>query len=68
LLDALEDQGAILDTLSFQQQLRENITLTRQHGDTEERRVRRSEIIDYLNQLALQTSGRSFNELCQGIE
>jgi WD40 repeat protein len=68
LLDDLEDQEAILDALSFQQQLRENITLTRQHGDTEERRVRRSEIIDYLNQLALQTNGRSFNELSQGGE
>jgi hypothetical protein len=49
--------------LSFEQQLWENINLTRRYGDTDDRRARRSEIIDYLNQLALREIGRSFNDL-----
>jgi WD40 repeat protein len=65
LLASLEDQAAMGDTLSFEQQLWENINLTRRYGDTEERRARRNEILALLNELALQEIGRSFNDLFQ---
>jgi hypothetical protein len=65
LIVALQNQAALYDALSYEQQLWENINLTRAHGDTKERLSRRSEIIFYLNQLALREIGRSFNDLFQ---
>lgn len=63
LLASLPNQAAIMEALSYEQQLLENINLTRRYGDTDDRRARRNEIIDYLNQLALREIGRSFNDL-----
>lgn len=53
------------DALLFQQRLTENINRTRRYGDTNLRQADRAEIIDQLNELALSTTGKSFNELCQ---
>jgi WD40 repeat protein len=63
LMASLQNQAAHIEALSFEQQLWENINLTRRYGDTEERRARRNEILDLLNQLTLQEIGRSFNDL-----
>lgn len=52
------------DLLVFQQRLSENITQTRRHGDTENRRAERSQVIDNLNQLAFTEVGFDFNALC----
>ena len=49
----------------YEQRLLENLDNLRWYGDTEERRAGRAEVIDHLNQLALETVGKSFNELCQ---
>lgn len=50
---------------NYEQRLLENLKEKTRHGDTEERRAGRAEVIDHLNQLALETVGKSFNELCQ---
>jgi len=44
--------------------LLENIACVRQYGDNEMYRTERAKIVDVLNQLALETVGVSFNELC----
>ena len=48
-----------------QTMLQEEIDSARKTGSTEDRTVRRAEIIARLNQLALTTLGKSFNSLCQ---
>ena len=56
------------DYLTFatqQSMLQEQIDIARRTSDTEDRAVRRAEIIARLNQLALATLGKSFNSLCQ---
>jgi len=53
------------NVLALQARLTENVTRTRQFGDTEIRRAERAQIIDALNRLALENLGTSFNELCQ---
>jgi len=53
------------DVLAYRQRLSENIELTRVRSDTETRRAERSEIISWLNALALSTAGVSFNELSE---
>jgi hypothetical protein len=53
------------EALTYQHRYRENINTSRLHGDTEERKATRSEIIHNLNNLANSTVGRSFNELCE---
>lgn len=52
------------DYLTLQHRLTENIGKTRRHGDNESASAVRAEIIDQLNQLALQTINVSFNQLC----
>ena len=44
--------------------LLENIRAARRLGDSEEREVKRAELIDRLNHLALTTIGQSFTDLC----
>lgn len=53
-----------VEALTYQQRLSENIAQARIHGDPENRRAERSEIIGYLNIFALTTLGISFNDLC----
>ena len=48
-----------------QTMLQEQIDIARRTSDTNDRAVRRAEIIAQLNQLALTTLGKSFNSLCQ---
>jgi DNA-binding transcriptional ArsR family regulator len=50
--------------LIYQQRLIENITQSRQYGDTDTRKAERSEIVDRLNDFALSTLKMSFDELC----
>lgn len=59
-----ERVGQNLELLTYEQQLRENISQARRYGDTPERSSRRSEIIDQLNHFSLRQSGESFNQLC----
>ena len=59
-----EQIGHNLELLTYEQQLRENIRQTRQHGDTPARAARRSEILEQLNRFALHRLGQPFNNLC----
>ncbi|MCA9951769.1 MAG: hypothetical protein KDE48_19090 [Anaerolineales bacterium] len=65
LAQAGRDDAQYPYLLTCQQKLEENIQLTRQREDNDERRSQRAEIIKQLNILALSTVGMSFNELCQ---
>ncbi|MBN1812817.1 MAG: ATP-binding protein [Anaerolineae bacterium] len=56
------------EALTLQSRLSENIAGARQYGDDETRRAGRAQIIEALNQLALQTLRISFNELCESQE
>jgi hypothetical protein len=56
--------GQNSELLTYEQQLRENISQARRYGNTPERSSRRSEIIDQLNHFSLRQSGESFNQLC----
>lgn len=58
------DQSRRSEALVYQQRLIENITQSRQYGDTDTRKAERSEIIVQLNELALSALGISFSELC----
>ncbi len=53
------------DALVYQHRLIENIEQAQRYGDTETRRADRAQIIDSLNQLALETVEFTFNELCR---
>ncbi len=53
------------DALVYQHRLQENVSQARKYGDTEARRAERAQIVDLLNQLALETTQISFNELCR---
>ncbi len=65
LLDRIgRDDSHYVVVLTYQQRLLENIAQSRQYGDTETRRAERSEVIRFLNELALTTLGLSFNQLC----
>lgn len=65
LLEKLGPQHPRLsEVYTYQYRLTENIASTRRYGDTEERRANRAEIVDRLNQLALETIGLAFHELC----
>ena len=55
------------DALVLKQRLHENIARTRRYGDTEAHRAERTQILDALNQLALETTGKSFNDWCGQI-
>lgn len=57
--------GNVLELLVYEQQLRENISRTRQYGDTAELSSRRSEIIEKLNDFSLKEINQTFNDLCQ---
>ncbi len=59
------DHPLYADALVYQQRLQENIAQARKYGDTETHRAERAQIVDRLNQLALETVGVSFNDLCQ---
>jgi tetratricopeptide (TPR) repeat protein len=52
------------DVLVFQQRLLENINQAKRYGDTENLRHDRSQIVENLNNIAIQACGRSFNSLC----
>ena len=53
------------EVLTLQSRLSENISQTRQYGDTETRRAERAQIVDALNQLAQEETEVSFSELCK---
>jgi hypothetical protein len=53
------------ELLTLEARLRENLSQKRRYGDTETRRADRAQIVDALNQLALETAGVSFTELCE---
>lgn len=57
--------GQILELLTYEQQLLENISQTRRYGDTSEQASRRSEIIEQLNRFSLQETNQTFNDLCE---
>ena len=52
------------EVLTLQSRLSENISVTRQYGDTETRRAERAQILDALNQLAQEETEVNFSELC----
>jgi hypothetical protein len=56
------------DALTYQQRLLENILLTQQYDDNENRRSERTEISTHLNSLALEVMGITFNELVFGVQ
>ena len=61
------DHPRYADALTFQSRFLENIAQARQYGDTETRRAERAQIVNALNQLALETVGASFNKLCGSV-
>lgn len=58
--------GINLELLTYEQQLRENISRTRRYGDDPDGRVERNMIIERLNHFSIRTIGISFNQLCDG--
>lgn len=52
------------EALVYQQRLIENIARSQRFGETSERRSERAEIIEQLNDLALDVYGEPFNALC----
>lgn len=58
------DHSLYSETLSSQHRLLENIRAAWLHGDTETRRVERSEVVSQLNELASYAPGLSLNEVC----
>jgi tetratricopeptide (TPR) repeat protein len=58
------DHPRYTEALTLQSRLLENISATRIYGDTETRRAERAQTVEALNQLALEVTGVSFNELC----
>lgn len=52
------------EALTYQQRLHENISSTRQYGDTETRRAGRAEIIDRLNAVTVAVLNLTFTDLC----
>lgn len=66
LLERLGSGHALFsDALLYQQRLQENIERTRRHGDNENRRSERSEIIESLNRLCLDVLSEDFNALAR---
>jgi len=63
-----KDHPCYADALVYQQRLLENIAQARRYGDTETRRAERAQIVDALNQLALEAVGVSFNEVIGALE
>lgn len=59
-----DDFGMLQKLNSFATRLRENIEWSRLHGDTNERRADRSEIIYRLDDFAYKTTQKSFNDWC----
>lgn len=55
------------DALVYQQRLQENIAQARKYGDTETRRAERAQIVDALNQLAMEALGSSFSEISAAL-
>jgi len=53
------------DTLTLQARLLENLAQARQYGDTETRRAERAQIMNVLNQLALEATKKNFNDWCR---
>lgn len=56
------------EALTLQARLLENIYQARQYGDTETRRAERAQIVDRLNQLALETLGTDFNSISESAQ
>jgi hypothetical protein len=56
-----------LEALTLQTRLQENIERARQFGDTEARKANRAEIVEQLNHLTRQMTGKSFPKFC-GLE
>ncbi len=56
------------ETLTLQARLRENIDQTRLYGDTETRRAERAQIVEALNDLALNIAGESFTQISEDKE
>ena len=59
------DHPRYTETLTLQARLLENTAHVRRYGDTETRRAERAQIVDALNQLAIDTLGQSFNAICE---
>lgn len=53
------------EALTLQARLLENLGRARLYGDTETNRAERAQIVDALNSLAMESLGKSFNEMCQ---
>jgi formylglycine-generating enzyme required for sulfatase activity len=60
-----EEHPDYAEALIYQQRLNENLTRSRQYGDTDTRKANRAEVINHLSQLALTTLGLSFGDLCR---
>lgn len=56
------------EVLTLQARLLENISQARQYGDSEARRAERAQILDRLNQLALETLGIDFNKMSESAQ
>ncbi len=66
LLDILgQEHPKYQDVLTFQQRLHENIHDVEAYGDSENYRSSRNQIIRGINELAVQTIQKSFDELCK---
>ena len=59
-----QDHPRYTEALTLQSRLLENIAQARRYGDTDGLKHTRAQIVDILNDLALDTLGTSFNELC----
>lgn len=66
LLERLgDDHPRYGEALTLQARLLENVSQTRQYGDTEAMRAERAQIVDRLNQLALEALGTDFNRMSE---
>jgi len=66
LLDRVgTDHSRYADVLVYQQRLQENIAQARLYGDSDVLKHQRAQIIDALNQLAIEVMRTSFNKLCE---
>lgn len=61
----VQQVGPILELLTYEQQLRENISQARRYGDTRDRASRRSEIIEQINHFTLREINQTFNDICE---
>jgi len=63
LLQMERNDPLYLETLGYQDRLRDNINRSRRFGDTSLRKADRAEIVEQLNELALSVTGVPFDEI-----